>query len=561
MSQTTNQQNRLNESRMIDKWGGTIEEAFPNLNENVKSWLPIYCEYHTINENAYATLGNTQGMGAVTLPGQPTDQYGFWGQSKGSGDKPVSYLAMSMQIAADTIGFQCVPVVPADSTLTFLTYVDFLYAGGFPDSTSNQLDVWKADFTLPAGIEKGAILTLRDVGPVTVMTAVFLGLSRLDGYPIFMTKVIASGYSNTSAIAAAAALLAADRQITDGVTTGAVTINTAEALYVRALEDHIAGFSGVLFSKLRAAATPADSVIAMKFANMPYSRGEGESTNSRSLGMKFYNKDVQAETWTIDIATTREQIDDARQFGFDVTGKAQKALVNEAIQSINKNITDRIFHLGALNHKRIFDSSGTHFNVNYDYTSGLGQTTFVLGQSADGSGNITITTPSATPAAKATTGGETNLTAQVRIVQQILAAANEIQRRGRREPADMVITNSQVCTMLMSIQGFQTAPFANTIRKTAGLRMMGTLFGLTIMMDPNLSSEDTRVAVFRKGDGETPGIIYMPYRIADIVDTIAENTMAPKWQLKSRGKIVEAGHNPELYYITLKINTQYGLLR
>lgn len=549
----------INEAYIREKWVPVCKEAGINESSDLMNWLPTYAHYHAINENAYATPGNVPGMGAIRLPGNPNGQFGFSSQTAGSGDKPVSYLALSMQIAADTVGFNCVPVVPSDSPLTILTYADFTYAGGSTDSTTARPDVFKLDATLPA-VVPGAILTLLDTANASapLATLVYLGKSRLQGYPIFFVKTIVDGASVNDCLGAATA--SGDRQITDGTTTGAATINSTTALLVKALEDHIAGYSGQLFQRLKAAGSASASVDAMKYATMPYSRGDGETTSTRSMGMKFYNKSVEAETWQVDIAATREQIDDAKQFGFDVAEKARKVLVNETAQSLNKNILDRIFALGARNHKQIFDTTGQHFNVNFDYASGLGQTTFVLGW--DNAGNLTtITTPSATPIAKVGTGGETLMTAQRRIVDQILAAANEIGIRGRREPADTIVTNSQVGTVLQSVQGFQASPFENNIRKVAGLRMLGTMFGLALYVDPNMSFDDTRVAVFRKGDGETPGLVYMPYKIADIVQITAEATMAPKFQLKSRGKLVEVGQNPELYYLVLRINTQHGLLR
>ncbi len=547
----------INESQIRDKWCPIIEDAIgtTNQNQNVMDWLPIYAHNHAISESSYATLGNTPGMGAVSLPTVAQSQFGFQTAANGSGDKPVSYLAMSMQIAADTVGFNCVPVVPADSPLTILTYADFIYADGKIDSKTNVPSIFKVDATVPAAMVPGSIVTFTDPASPGVgsMVTVYLGKSRLQGFPILLVKSIPANQSITD-------MLTLDNtgSFATGSATGTLTVNDVNAQNVRALEDHIAGFSGVLFSKLLAAATPADSVTAMLYAVQPYNRADGESTNTRSMGLKFYNKAVEAETWQVDIATTREQVDDARQFGFDVHGKAQKVLVNEATQSINKNILEKIFELGAKNHLQVFNSTGNHFNVNFDYASGVGSTDFVLGW--DNAGNLTtISTP--TPIAKVGTGGETLMTAQRRILDMLLAAANEIGIRGRREPGDTIVANSQVGTVLQSIQGFQAAPTSNTIKPTAGLRMLGTLSGMNIFIDPNMPSNDTRVAVFRKGDGETPGLIYMPYRIADIVSTIAENTMSPKYQLKSRGKLVEAGHTPHVYYITLRINTQFGLLR
>ncbi len=543
----------LNESQIKENWLPLIVEAVGEEDANrMASWLPIYAHNHALSESANATVGSVPGMGAVALPEVPGSQYDFGTAKKGSGDKPVSYLTMALQIAADTVGLNVVPVVPADSPLTILTYADFIYADGKLDSKAQKPKIFKADVTLKPTVKVGAIVTFGDD-----LTTVYLGKSRLQGYPIFMVKKSNDAKTLNEILDAATAIKANDGAETDA------TLNDQDktAKYVRALEDHISGYSGVLFTKLMAAADGAESVEAMKFAAMPYNREEGESNNSLDLGMKFYSKSVQAETWQVSIATTREQIDDARQFGFDIAGKAQKALINEASQSLNKNILERIFALGAKNHKNIFESTGEHYNVNFDNAAGTQATDFVLGWDADGN-LTTIKTDQPVPMAKATTGGETLITAQRRILDQILAAGNMVGVRGRREPADTIVTNATVGTLLQTIQGFSLAPVQNNLKKTVGLRMLGSIAGMNVYVDPNMNPADTRVAVFRKGDGESPGLIYMPYRIADIVSTIAEDTMAPKFQLKSRGKLVEAGHNPEVFYMVIKINVSgAGLLR
>jgi hypothetical protein len=61
---------------------------------------------------------------------------------------------------------------------------------------------------------------------------------------------------------------------------------------------------------------------------------------------------------------------------------------------------------------------------------------------------------------------------------------------------------------------------------------------------------DTRFLVGRKGDGNSPGLVFMPYLMAESVQTIAEGTMAPKVAVKSRYALVEAGFHPETMYLT-----------
>ena len=64
---------------------------------------------------------------------------------------------------------------------------------------------------------------------------------------------------------------------------------------------------------------------------------------------------------------------------------------------------------------------------------------------------------------------------------------------------------------------------------------------------------NTKVVVGRKGDGNSPGVVFMPYLMAESVQTIAEGTMAPKIAVKSRFALVDAGHHPETMYVTFKV--------
>ena len=96
---------------------------------------------------------------------------------------------------------------------------------------------------------------------------------------------------------------------------------------------------------------------------------------------------------------------------------------------------------------------------------------------------------------------------------------------------------------------------SNTVSQAAGsLYPIGSVAGVNIYVDPNMSWQDTRICIGRKGDANSPGLVFMPYLMAESVQTIAEGTMAPKIAVKSRYTLVEAGFFPQIYYITLGIN-------
>ena len=144
---------------------------------------------------------------------------------------------------------------------------------------------------------------------------------------------------------------------------------------------------------------------------------------------------------------------------------------------------------------------------------------------------------------------------QRRIYTKILAASNLIATRGRRGPATFAVTGGEMATALQSVAGFIAYPLSNTVNQAGGsLYPIGAIAGVTIYVDPNRAFNDHRICVGRKGDGNSPGLVFMPYLMAESVETIAEGTMAPKIAVKSRFALVDAGFNPELMYYTMDFN-------
>lgn len=559
----------INKQEIFDKWAPVIEESTgldSKLNRDKVKWIAEYSHYHSVNEASSATVTNTPGMGDIRFPGNPGSQQSFVNQERGSGDNPASLLPLSMQVAAQTVGLDMLPVVPMDRPLTTLTYVDSIYADGklngsgkdAPSMIKIPIKSSVEDVLAVNNVSIGAEVSVGDhTSAALARIGTYIGRSRIDGYPIVkLDQDLSDSPSN---------LISADVDITIGsVVNGGTYDSTSpvsgngtdgisgKADFVKALEDHITGFSGKYFETMNS-----------EDFNMPQEREMGEETNTRSLGFKFYNKSVSAKTFDADVAVTREQLQDSKQFGIDLMSMANTVLANETSQGMNKNILERAFALGATNHEQIRKSLGVHFNINFDSDVASGDPiSFELGIGRDGTPITQTLTGAQAPMAKAATGGETLLTAQRRILDQILAAGNIISQRGRRGPASVAVTNTHVATVLQTISGFQAAPMSNTFNQNNGsLSPLGSIAGISFFVDPNMDWHDTRICIWRKGDAQSPGLIMMPYMMAESVETIAENTMAPKIQVKSRYALAEAGHNPHVYFLTLKVKTTGGLLR
>ena len=230
----------------------------------------------------------------------------------------------------------------------------------------------------------------------------------------------------------------------------------------------------------------------------------------------------------------------------------ENALVNEVSQAINKHILSRAFALGWSNHSEFANTelggaSSASLNINLKIGSGSASTASYIGKDNN---SLTIYTPGDI----ATGGYENQSTVQRRLFSRILAAANVVANRGRRGPANFIVTNSQVASALQDISQFTFAPFTNTLTQNNGtLYPVGSIAGMTVYVDQNMSFGDTRVLVGRKGADDEPGMKFMPYMMAESIQTISEGTMSPKIAVKSRYSLVEAGHHPQTMYLTFKV--------
>jgi hypothetical protein len=571
----------INEQEIYETWSPLIESKAGITDENKKAWLTKYCHYHSLNESAgaYNSLGVVNGMGTVAPPAFPGASFGggsalstganagFYNNTwQGSGDKFPSLLPLAIQVAAKTIGFDIVPVIPMSGPTGILSYLDYIYSGGKTSGATSATagdSLSKAPTMIKFPVYQGSAtgLTGATAGTFTVgtttytatsaaggiLTMLFVGLSRIDGFPIFQITDISNGYNVSSIINGVSVQLATSTNMYTGTSSSS---NGYTAQLVKALEDHIQGFSGAGFNNDQAYQGPY--VDGTKTYN-PMLRGVAESTYFNSMGLSTFTKFVEAETFQVAAAVTTEQIQDLnKQFGIDVISMIENALVNEVSQSINKHILSRAFALGWSNHVQFNNVENQNLNLNLVISGGAGTTSAYVNKSD-------VTVSMAIPAGPASGGYENLSTLQRRLFSRILAAANVVANRGRRGPANFIVTNAAVASALQDISQFTFAPFSNTLTQNNGtLYPVGSLAGMTVYVDQNMSYSDTRVCIGRKGGDDEPGLKFMPYMMAESIQTISEGTMSPKIAVKSRYALVEAGFLPETMYLTFYVNVPAG---
>jgi len=564
----------LNQNEIYETWSPIIESKTGMTDRTKVEWLSKYCHFHSLNESAgaYNTLGAMNGQGSVLPAGNyqggaaGAGPAGFYYNNTynagrpyvGSGDKFPSLLPLAIQVAAKTVGFDIVPVIPMSGPTGVLSYLDYVYAGGTltgtstdatNNYTSNTPDLIKVPTSIASPATALAVGTVYylyvESVPGTYATTKFVGYSRIDGFPIFQVTAMTSGASIAAVVTAASV-------IATSAGSGVVGYANGNAVLVKTLEDHIQGFSGAGPENTNNWQGPYVDGTANYD---PMLRGVGESTYYKSLGLSTFTKFVEAGTFQVAASVTTEQIQDLnKQFGIDVVSMIENALVNEVSQAINKHILSRGFALGWSNHSQFYLTESTNLNLNLVIG---GAATYVVPNYIGKMG--TAITGGSKPGAVAgpASGTFENLsTVQRRLYSRILAAANVVANRGRRGPANFIVTNSQIASALQDISQFTFAPFTNTLTQNNGtLYPVGSLAGMTVYVDQNMSFGDTRVLVGRKGADDEPGMKFMPYMMAESIQTISEGTMSPKIAVKSRYSLVEAGHLPETMYFTFHVNT------
>ena len=559
------------------KWSNIIAEELGVKDQSKLGWMSQYAQNHEIYESVqtgdvsggiYSTPLNTLGMGNPMMPtgmgynagghgtgvGNTGADFHNPGYQRGSGDIPMSTLTMALEVAAMTIGLELVPVIPANGPWAMLSYMDFPYAGGkLGKINETALDgKGENDGNKPiyikfyvAGANKFATpMTAGDTVKVGGFEGKFIGFSRIDNSVI--VKVVKCTDANTSIADEFAAATTVELGSNEAIT---VTAGSLKADLVSGMADHVQEFSN-FFGK-DGKGTPSDD---------PMTRAQNETGVGNTIGARMFTKLVQMGSYEVTGSVTRQQLQDMPLYGVDVIGKVLEAMQNQISQSINNRILDRLFKLGVTNAKVQKEYQGVDLNLFFGTTADSKKAlkdfpaaSKFIGideqNAAENWGDIANATKN--------TAAENVYTHQRRIMSRVLAAANVITNVSRFGRPNFVVTNTKILSALQDCAGFVVAPMTNTLTQdgSSSLYFAGSIAGLNLYVDPYMTWDDTRVLVGRKGDGNTPGVVFMPYILADTVQTLVEGTMAPKLLVNSRFAIVDAGFHPEQQYLTFMVHS------
>lgn len=608
----------VDNQKAVAKWKPVLENLGVT-DPYRQNWMSVYAEMHSLNENvAYSTMGNMNGMGAVTAA-QPSTTPGLvWGDygmgtagGIGSGDIGQNLLPVSMKIAAQTIGLDLVAVKPASSPKVDMLFVDFKYdnladstmkderpimfslnmtsltalnaalkaamlvtvdANGTPTyekvgGLTQQMYVHLSGGTTSCNIDqplpgstgvlqnyfiKGSsaasstlILNfnsaLAGVGTTTVAKEgwmEFLGWSRINGYPMFrIFRQFNTGANNTgwsftddrntfpTAAASIAEMLNAtvSMEIANAAGAGAPTVVPLAGVtinLVSLLEDHIPGFS------------------AGWYLNKQMTRDEDERMYPNVIGPDIFTKTIQVGDVEISSSLKRTQIEDIKAAtGMDIVQKLESVLVNELTQTISKQIIAAITTLADKNRGAWTtpkDSSGNpKFDFNVDAYLAVGA---------------------------ATPGGETTHSIQRKLIAKLNNASNFIATEGRVGPAQYLVTNGNLASVIQDVAGYTLNPVKANLNANGQLFPMGNVGNISIYVDPYQRWDDNRIFLGRKNSVEQPGLVFVPYLMAQSIQLISEATWAPRMLIRSRFAIADIGFFPHKQFMTIKVTDSAGVL-
>jgi len=150
-------------------------------------------------------------------------------------------------------------------------------------------------------------------------------------------------------------------------------------------------------------------------------------------------------------------------------------------------------------------------------------------------------------------GGETTHSVQRKLITKLAHASNYIATEGRVGPAQFAITNGGLAAALQDIAGYSINPVKSKMNSQGQLYPVGSIGDISIYVDPYMRYNDNRIVIGRKNNPDQPGVIFVPYLMAQSISVISEATFAPRMLLRSRYAITEVGWFPQKQFMTIQV--------
>ena len=220
----------------------------------------------------------------------------------------------------------------------------------------------------------------------------------------------------------------------------------------------------------------------------------------------------------------------------DIVQKLESVLVNELTQTISKQIVTAITALADKNriaHTTPQAAGVSKFDFNVDAYLAVGA---------------------------ATPGGETTHSIQRKLIAKLNNASNFIATEGRVGPAQYLVTNGNLASVIQDVAGYTINPVKANLNANGQLFPMGNVGNISIYVDPYQRWDDNRIFLGRKNSVEQPGLVFVPYLMAQSIQLISEATWAPRMLIRSRYAVADIGFFPWKQFMTIVVTDSAGVL-
>lgn len=514
-------------------------------------------------ENAVgnATFQNTVGRSSFDFGNNPQNGYPEFYSQVGSGEVMVNLFSMFIESSAAAFGMDLLPIIPMLKSSLSIYIGEPVYAGGTLESAESKPELIQVKLAVTgtpgtplndAAIGTDFTIATDPTAPTSgeeVAVVTYVGRHRINGNAIFRIKTVndnsgGGGTNWTESLVADLFDTAGSNAAiyTDGSNFIGFEVDSVD--YVEGFTNYIAGYSG----------SGVDNTNPF-FANrgngkrysQPMSRFTGSKTKYRSMGIRQWNRNFEAQTAKIDIELQTEQIQDMiMDHDMDANEFAETIITDQLAQHYNDHILGRMFALGWSHHYSLNQKNGFNLNAYLDSSANTGTAFEFLGQENQ---LLQIAgAPGVLPASGAISENLSSL--QRRFITRMLYASGVINSRSRRGRGDQAVLNTKYSSVVKDIRGYREAEFENTIDSTTSVSNIGSVYGINVFEDNLMDDTDERVNVSRHGNEKDPGMKFCPYLLNERIATIAEGTMAPKIAMISRYALPETGSYPNLNYLT-----------
>jgi len=548
---------KLMDQKIYDTWIPKIKERYKEKGFNVDDIseaklkkIAKMAHVRKIYESyTPSSLTNTPGRGAFSFGNNPENAADG---AKGSGEVFSNLFGVFLDAAAITFGMDLLPLLTMNKSNLTVYIVEPIYAGGKIDSTTSNPEVFMAKITATGTgptLTIGSTYYIKDANGTAngdaYITVKYVGKERVKGYAVFRVTTLESTYSITSAIAAGHAKI-----FTDGSNYWTLDADTVD--YVSGYTNFVSGYSGSGLTDT--ASWGLNRSNGTTAGSQPMARATGESTYYRSMGVRQWSRNYEAQTYHVDISYTTEQIQDARMdHDSNLLEIGDQIMQDQLAQSMNDHILTYIFANGWQHHYEMNQINSFNMNAYLSTGTGSSQSFYGLGT---GEHELTSRTISGASGVLHSSGAiyENLSTLQRRVITRIFYGSAVVKNRSRKGNGDTSVFNGTLATAIKDVRGYQASTFKNDFDDN-GLSYMGTFNNISCYEDGLMELTDNRFAIFRKGKDKDPGIKIATYILAEKIGTVAEGIMSVKEALKSRYTLARVGTAPQLNYLTAVVET------